>query len=147
MNFNLNYYDACYQFCALNSILTSHSSGELSITDNLTAKIDNVLMMDDGAAGYDCSDFKITFFRDGKIADGVVFFNNFRKGLEYQGTLWNDECSTDMKLRAMKALSPSVIAKFLQSKPLLTPAEMASVVSKAKEMEAVVMAQSTLKHM
>ena len=53
---------------------------------------------------------------------------------------------SELRLQAMENLTPSLLAKFLKDKPMLTSTEMASVITKADEMEASVLEQTNQKH-
>lgn len=135
MNINLNYYDACYKICALSTILNSSKENVVAINDNLIAK--TKFTVHDGLGAW--SNFQIVFFRDGKIIEEVTFDNNADKALKFQRKLLNDNY-------AMENLTPSLLAKFLKDKPMLTSTEMASVITKADEMEASVLEQTNQKH-
>jgi len=141
MNMNLNYYDACYKICALSTILGSSKENVVAINDNLIAK--TKFTVQDGGTW---SDFKIVFLRDGKIIEEVTFDNNVDKALKFQRKLLDDNYAMELRLQAMENLSPSLLAKFLKDKPMLTSTEMASVITKANEMEASVLEQTNQKH-
>lgn len=141
MNMNLNYYDACYKICALSTILGSSKENVVAINDNLIAK--TKFTVQDGGT---CSDFKIVFLRDGKIIEEVTFDNNVDKALKFQRKLLDDNYAMELRLQAMENLTPSLLAKFLKDKPMLTSTEMASVITKANEMEASVLEQTNQKH-
>ena len=141
MNVNLNYYDACYKICALSTILNSSKENVVAINDNLIAK--TKFTVQDGGTW---SDFKIVFLRDGKIIEEVTFDNNVDKALKFQRKLLDDNYAMELRLQAMENLTPSLLAKFLKNKPMLTPTEMASVIAKADEMEALVLEQTNQKH-
>ena len=141
MNMNLNYYDACYKICALSTILGSSKENVVAINDNLIAK--TKFTVQDGGTW---SDFKIVFLRDGKIIEEVTFDNNADKALKLQRKLLSDNYAMELRLQAMENLSPSLLAKFLKDKPMLTSTEMASVITKADEMEASVLEQTNQKH-
>lgn len=141
MNINLNYYDACYKICALSTILNSSKENVVAINDNLIAK--TKFTVQDGGTW---SDFKIVFLRDGKIIEEVTFDNNVDKALKFQRKLLDDNYAMELRLQAMENLTPSLLAKFLKNKPMLTPTEMASVIAKADEMEALVLEQTNQKH-
>lgn len=141
MNMNLNYYDACYKICALSTILGSSKENVVAINDNLIAK--TKFTVQDGGTW---SDFKIVFFRDGKIIEEVTFDNNADKALKLQRKLLSDNYAMELRLQAMEGLTPSLLAKFLKNKPMLTSTEMASVIAKADEMEALVLEQTNQKH-
>lgn len=141
MNINLNYYDACYKICALSTILNSSKENVVAINDNLIAK--TKFTVQDGGTW---SDFKIVFFRDGKIIEEVTFDNNADKALKFQRKLLSDNYAMELRLQAMENLTPSLLAKFLKDKPMLTSTEMASVITKADEMEALVLEQTNQKH-
>lgn len=141
MNMNLNYYDACYKICALSTILGSSKENVVAINDNLIAK--TKFTVQDGGTW---SDFKIVFFRDGKIIEEVTFDNNADKALKLQRKLLSDNYAMELRLQAMENLTPSLLAKFLKDKPMLTSTEMASVITKADEMEASVLEQTNQKH-
>lgn len=141
MNMNLNYYDACYKICALSTILNSSKENVVAINDNLIAK--TKFTVQDGGTW---SDFKIVFLRDGKIIEEVTFDNNADKALKLQRKLLNDNYAMELRLQAMENLTPSLLAKFLKDKPMLTSTEMASVITKADEMEASVLEQTNQKH-
>lgn len=141
MNINLNYYDACYKICALSTILGSSKENVVAINDNLIAK--TKFTVQDGGTW---SDFKIVFLRDGKIIEEVTFDNNADKALKFQRKLLNDNYAMELRLQAMEGLTPSLLAKFLKDKPMLTSTEMASVITKANEMEASVLEQTNQKH-
>lgn len=141
MNVNLNYYDACYKICALSTILGSSKENVVAINDNLIAK--TKFTVQDGGTW---SDFKIVFFRDGKIIEEVTFDNNADKALKFQRKLLSDNYAMELRLQAMENLTPSLLAKFLKDKPMLTSTEMASVITKADEMEALVLEQTNQKH-
>jgi len=141
MNMNLNYYDACYKICALSTILGSSKENVVAINDNLIAK--TKFTVQDGGTW---SDFKIVFLRDGKIIEEVTFDNNADKALKLQRKLLNDNYAMELRLQAMENLTPSLLAKFLKDKPMLTSTEMASVITKADEMEASVLEQTNQKH-
>ena len=141
MNMNLNYYDACYKICALSTILGSSKENVVAINDNLIAK--TKFTVQDGGTW---SDFKIVFFRDGKIIEEVTFDNNVDKALKFQRKLLDDNYAMELRLQAMEGLTPSLLAKFLKNKPMLTSTEMASVIAKADEMEALVLEQTNQKH-
>lgn len=141
MNVNLNYYDACYKICALSTILGSSKENVVAINDNLIAK--TKFTVQDGGTW---SDFKIVFLRDGKIIEEVTFDNNVDKALKFQRKLLDDNYAMELRLQAMENLTPSLLAKFLKNKPMLTPTEMASVIAKADEMEALVLEQTNQKH-
>ncbi len=141
MNVNLNYYDACYKICALSTILGSSKENVVAINDNLIAK--TKFTVQDGGTW---SDFKIVFLRDGKIIEEVTFDNNVDKALKFQRKLLDDNYAMELRLQAMENLTPSLLAKFLKNKPMLTPTEMASVIAKADEMEASVLEQTNQKH-
>lgn len=141
MNINLNYYDACYKICALSTILNSSKENVVAINDNLIAK--TKFTVQDGGTW---SDFKIVFLRDGKIIEEVTFDNNADKALKFQRKLLNDNYAMELRLQAMENLTPSLLAKFLKDKPMLTSTEMASVITKADEMEASVLEQTNQKH-
>ncbi|HJJ08092.1 MAG TPA: hypothetical protein OIM65_02080 [Bacilli bacterium] len=141
MNMNLNYYDACYKICALSTILGSSKENVVAINDNLIAK--TKFTVQDGGTW---SDFKIVFLRDGKIIEEVTFDNNADKALKLQRKLLNDNYAMELRLQAMENLTPSLLAKFLKDKPMLTSTEMASVITKADEMEALVLEQTNQKH-
>ena len=137
MNINLNYYDACYKICALSTILNSSKENVVAINDNLIAK--TKFTVHDGLGAW--SNFQIVFFRDGKIIEEVTF-----KALKFQRKLLNDNYAMELRLQAMENLTPSLLAKFLKDKPMLTSTEMASVITKADEMEASVLEQTNQKH-
>ena len=141
MNVNLNYYDACYKICALSTILGSSKENVVAINDNLIAK--TKFTVQDGGTW---SDFKIVFLRDGKIIEEVTFDNNVDKALKFQRKLLDDNYAMELRLQAMENLTPSLLAKFLKDKPMLTSTEMASVITKADEMEASVLEQTNQKH-
>ena len=141
MNVNLNYYDACYKICALSTILGSSKENVVAINDNLIAKTKFTVQ-----AGGTWSDFKIVFLRDGKIIEEVTFDNNVDKALKFQRKLLSDNYAMELRLQAMENLTPSLLAKFLKDKPMLTSTEMASVITKADEMEALVLEQTNQKH-
>lgn len=141
MNVNLNYYDACYKICALSTILGSSKENVVAINDNLIAK--TKFTVQDGGTW---SDFKIVFLRDGKIIEEVTFDNNVDKALKFQRKLLDDNYAMELRLQAMENLTPSLLAKFLKNKPMLTSTEMASVIAKADEMEALVLEQTNQKH-
>lgn len=141
MNMNLNYYDACYKICALSTILGSSKENVVAINDNLIAK--TKFTVQDGGTW---SDFKIVFLRDGKIIEEVTFDNNADKALKLQRKLLSDNYAMELRLQAMENLTPSLLAKFLKDKPMLTSTEMASVITKADEMEASVLEQTNQKH-
>lgn len=141
MNVNLNYYDACYKICALSTILGSSKENVVAINDNLIAK--TKFTVQDGGTW---SDFKIVFLRDGKIIEEVTFDNNVDKALKFQRKLLDDNYAMELRLQAMEGLTPSLLAKFLKNKPMLTSTEMASVITKADEMEALVLEQTNQKH-
>lgn len=141
MNVNLNYYDACYKICALSTILGSSKENVVAINDNLIAK--TKFTVQDGGTW---SDFKIVFLRDGKIIEEVTFDNNVDKALKFQRKLLDDNYAMELRLQAMENLTPSLLAKFLKNKPMLTPTEMASVIAKADEMESLVLEQTNQKH-
>lgn len=141
MNVNLNYYDACYKICALSTILGSSKENVVAINDNLIAK--TKFTVQDGGTW---SDFKIVFLRDGKIIEEVTFDNNVDKALKFQRKLLDDNYAMELRLQAMENLTPSLLAKFLKDKPMLTSTEMASVITKANEMEASVLEQTNQKH-
>ncbi len=141
MNMNLNYYDACYKICALSTILGSSKENVVAINDNLIAK--TKFTVQDGGTW---SDFKIVFLRDGKIIEEVTFDNNVDKALKFQRKLLDDNYAMELRLQAMEGLTPSLLAKFLKNKPMLTSTEMASVIAKADEMEALVLEQTNQKH-
>lgn len=141
MNMNLNYYDACYKICALSTILGSSKENVVAINDNLIAK--TKFTVQDGGTW---SDFKIVFLRDGKIIEEVTFDNNVDKALKFQRKLLSDNYAMELRLQAMENLTPSLLAKFLKDKPMLTSTEMASVIAKADEMEALVLEQTNQKH-
>lgn len=141
MNINLNYYDACYKICALSTILNSSKENVVAINDNLIAK--TKFTVQDGGTW---SDFKIVFLRDGKIIEEVTFDNNADKALKFQRKLLSDNYAMELRLQAMENLTPSLLAKFLKDKPMLTSTEMASVITKADEMEALVLEQTNQKH-
>lgn len=141
MNVNLNYYDACYKICALSTILGSSKENVVAINDNLIAK--TKFTVQDGGTW---SDFKIVFLRDGKIIEEVTFDNNVDKALKFQRKLLSDNYAMELRLQAMENLTPSLLAKFLKNKPMLTSTEMASVIAKADEMEALVLEQTNQKH-
>lgn len=141
MNMNLNYYDACYKICALSTILGSSKENVVAINDNLIAK--TKFTVQDGGTW---SDFKIVFLRDGKIIEEVTFVNNVDKALKFQRKLLDDNYAMELRLQAMENLTPSLLAKFLKDKPMLTSTEMASVITKANEMEASVLEQTNQKH-
>ena len=141
MNINLNYYDACYKICALSTILNSSKENVVAINDNLIAK--TKFTVQDGGTW---SDFKIVFLRDGKIIEEVTFDNNADKALKFQRKLLNDNYAMELRLQAMENLTPSLLTKFLKDKPMLTSTEMASVITKADEMEASVLEQTNQKH-
>lgn len=141
MNMNLNYYDACYKICALSTILGSSKENVVAINDNLIAK--TKFTVQDGGTW---SDFKIVFLRDGKIIEEVAFDNNVDKALKFQRKLLDDNYAMELRLQAMEGLTPSLLAKFLKNKPMLTSTEMASVIAKADEMEALVLEQTNQKH-
>lgn len=141
MNVNLNYYDACYKICALSTILGSSKENVVAINDNLIAK--TKFTVQDGGTW---SDFKIVFLRDGKIIEEVTFDNNVDKALKFQRKLLSDNYAMELRLQAMENLTPSLLAKFLKDKPMLTSTEMASVITKADEMEALVLEQTNQKH-
>lgn len=141
MNMNLNYYDACYKICALSTILGSSKENVVAINDNLIAK--TKFTVQDGGTW---SDFKIVFLRDGKIIEEVTFDNNADKALKLQRKLLDDNYAMELRLQAMENLTPSLLAKFLKDKPMLTSTEMASVITKADEMEASVLEQTNQKH-
>ena len=141
MNINLNYYDACYKICALSTILGSSKENVVAINDNLIAK--TKFTVQDGGTW---SDFKIVFLRDGKIIEEVTFDNNVDKALKFQRKLLDDNYAMELRLQAMENLTPSLLAKFLKDKPMLTSTEMASVITKADEMEASVLEQTNQKH-
>ena len=138
---NLNYYDACYKICALSTILNSSKENVVAINDNLIAK--TKFTVQDGGTW---SDFKIVFLRDGKIIEEVTFDNNVDKALKFQRKLLDDNYAMELRLQAMEGLTPSLLAKFLKNKPMLTSTEMASVIAKADEMEASVLEQTNQKH-
>ena len=138
---NLNYYDACYKICALSTILGSSKENVVAINDNLIAK--TKFTVQDGGTW---SDFKIVFLRDGKIIEEVTFDNNVDKALKFQRKLLSDNYAMELRLQAMEGLTPSLLAKFLKNKPMLTSTEMASVITKADEMEALVLEQTNQKH-
>ena len=138
---NLNYYDACYKICALSTILNSSKENVVAINDNLIAK--TKFTVQDGGTW---SDFKIVFLRDGKIIEEVTFDNNVDKALKFQRKLLDDNYAMELRLQAMEGLTPSLLAKFLKNKPMLTSTEMASVIAKADEMEALVLEQTNQKH-
>ena len=138
---NLNYYDACYKICALSTILGSSKENVVAINDNLIAK--TKFTVQDGGTW---SDFKIVFLRDGKIIEEVTFDNNVDKALKFQRKLLSDNYAMELRLQAMENLTPSLLAKFLKNKPMLTSTEMASVIAKADEMEALVLEQTNQKH-
>lgn len=141
MNVNLNYYDACYKICVLSTILGSSKENVVAINDNLIAK--TKFTVQDGGTW---SDFKIVFLRDGKIIEEVTFDNNVDKALKFQRKLLDDNYAMELRLQAMEGLTPSLLAKFLKNKPMLTSTEMASVIAKADEMEALVLEQTNQKH-
>lgn len=141
MNVNLNYYDACYKICALSTILGSSKENVVAINDNLIAK--TKFTVQDGGTW---SDFKIVFLRDGKIIEEVTFDNNVDKALKFQRKLLDDNYAMELRLQAMEGLTPSLLAKFLKNKPMLTSTEMASVIAKADEMEALALEQTNQKH-
>lgn len=141
MNMNLNYYDACYKICALSTILGSSKENVVAINDNLIAK--TKFTVQDGGTW---SDFKIVFLRDGKIIEEVTFDNNVDKALKFQRKLLSDNYAMELRLQAIENLTPSLLAKFLKDKPMLTSTEMASVITKADEMEASVLEQTNQKH-
>ena len=141
MNMNLNYYDACYKICALSTILNSSKENVVAINDNLIAK--TKFTVQDGGTW---SDFKIVFLRDGKIIEEVTFDNNVDKALKFQRKLLDDNYAMELRLQAMEGLTPSLLAKFLKNKPMLTSTEMASVIAKADDMEALVLEQTNQKH-
>ena len=141
MNMNLNYYDACYKICALSTILGSSKENVVAINDNLIAK--TKFTVQDGGTW---SDFKIVFLRDEKIIEEVTFDNNVDKALKFQRKLLDDNYAMELRLQAMEGLTPSLLAKFLKNKPMLTSTEMASVIAKADEMEALVLEQTNQKH-
>lgn len=141
MNMNLNYYDACYKICALSTILGSSKENVVAINDNLIAK--TKFTVQDGGTW---SDFKIVFLRDGKIIEEVTFDNNVDKALKFQRKLLDDNYAMELRLQAMEGLTPSLLAKFLKNKPMLTSTEMASVIAKADEMEALVLEQTNQKY-
>ena len=141
MNMNLNYYDACYKICALSTILGSSKENVVAINDNLIAK--TKFTVQDGGTW---SDFKIVFLRDGKVIEEVTFDNNVDKALKFQRKLLDDNYAMELRLQAMEGLTPSLLAKFLKNKPMLTSTEMASVIAKADEMEALVLEQTNQKH-
>lgn len=141
MNVNLNYYDACYKICALSTILGSSKENVVAINDNLIAK--TKFTVQDGGTW---SDFKIVFLRDGKIIEEVTFDNNVDKALKFQRKLLDDNYAMELRLQAMEGLTPSLLAKFLKNKPMLTSTEMASVIAKADEMEALALEQINQKH-
>ena len=141
MNMNLNYYDACYKICALSTILGSSKENVVAINDNLIAK--TKFTVQDGGTW---SDFKIVFLRDGKIIEEVTFDNNVDKALKFQRKLLDDNYAMELRLQAMEGLTPSLLAKFLKNKPRLTSTEMANVIAKADEMEALVLEQTNQKH-
>ena len=141
MNMNLNYYDACYKICALSTILGSSKENVVAINDNLIAK--TKFTVQDGGTW---SDFKIVFLRDGKIIEEVTFDNNVDKALKFHRKLLDDNYAMELRLQAMENLTPSLLAKFLKDKPMLTSTEMASVITKANEMEASVLEQTNQKH-
>lgn len=141
MNINLNYYDACYKICALSTILNSSKENVVAINDNLIAK--TKFTVQDGGTW---SDFKIVFLRDGKIIEEVTFDNNADKALKFQRKLLSDNYAMELRLQAMENLTPSLLAKFLKDKPMLTSTEIASVITKADEMEALVLEQTNQKH-
>ncbi len=141
MNMNLNYYDACYKICALSTILGSSKENVVAINDNLIAK--TKFTVQDGGTW---SDFKIVFLRDGKIIEEVTFDNNVDKALKLQRKLLSDNYAMELRLQAMENLTPSLLAKFLKDKPMLTSTEMASVITKADEMDASVLEQTNQKH-
>ena len=141
MNINLNYYDACYKICALSTILNSSKENVVAINDNLIAK--TKFTVQDGGTW---SDFKIVFLRDGKIIEEVTFDNNADKALKLQRKLLSDNYAMELRLQAMENLTPSLLAKFLKDKPMLTSTEMVSVITKADEMEASVLEQTNQKH-
>ena len=141
MNMNLNYYDACYKICALSTILGSSKENVVAINDNLIAK--TKFTVQDGGTW---SDFKIVFLRDGKIIEEVTFDNNVDKALKFQRKLLDDNYAMELRLQAMENLTPSLLAKFLKDKPMLTSTEMASVITKANEMEASVLEKTNQKH-
>lgn len=141
MNMNLNYYDACYKICALSTILGSSKENVVAINDNLIAK--TKFTVQDGGTW---SDFKIVFLRDGKIIEEVTFDNNVDKALKFQRKLLDDNYAMELRLQAMEGLTPSLLAKFLKNKPMLTSTEIASVIAKADEMEALVLEQTNQKH-
>lgn len=141
MNMNLNYYDACYKICALSTILNSSKENVVAINDNLIAK--TKFTVQDGGTW---SDFKIVFLRDGKIIEEVTFDNNVDKALKFQRKLLDDNYAMELRLQAMENLTPSLLAKFLKNKPMLTSTEMASVIAKADEMEALVLEQTNQKY-
>lgn len=141
MNMNLNYYDACYKICALSTILGSSKENVVAINDNLIAK--TKFTVQDGGTW---SDFKIVFLRDGKIIEEVTFDNNVDKALKFQRKLLDDNYAMELRLQAMENLTPSLLAKFLKDKPMLTSTEMVSVITKANEMEASVLEQTNQKH-
>ena len=141
MNMNLNYYDACYKICALSTILNSSKENVVAINDNLIAK--TKFTVQDGGTW---SDFKIVFLRDGKIIEEVTFDNNVDKALKFQRKLLDDNYAMELRLQAMEGLTPSLLAKFLKDKPMLTSTEMASVITKADEMEASVLERTNQKH-
>ena len=138
---NLNYYDACYKICALSTILGSSKENVVAINDNLIAK--TKFTVQDGGTW---SDFKIVFLRDGKIIEEVTFDNNVDKALKFQRKLLDDNYAMELRSQAMENLTPSLLAKFLKDKPMLTSTEMASVITKANEMEASVLEQTNQKH-
>ena len=138
---NLNYYDACYKICALSTILGSSKENVVAINDNLIAK--TKFTVQDGGTW---SDFKIVFLRDGKIIEEVTFDNNVDKALKFQRKLLDDNYAMELRLQAMEGLTPSLLAKFLKNKPMLTSTEIASVIAKADEMEALVLEQTNQKH-
>lgn len=142
MNINLNYYDACYKICALSTILNSSKENVVTINDNLIAK--TKFTVHEGIGAF--SDFQIVFFRDGKIIEEVTFDNNADKALKFQRKLLNDNYAMELRLQAMENLTPSLLAKFLKYKPMLTSTEMVSVITKADEMEASVLEQTNQKH-
>lgn len=146
MNINLNYYDACFKICVLSTILNSQQKNDVIINDNLVAKTECIFNIGDMFASFDRSEFKVTFVRNGQRLDVVTFDNDFKKALHCQRNLWDENATIELKLQAMKTLSPSILAKFLKSKPLLTASEMLGVISKAKEMEAAVLEQSEVKN-
>ena len=141
MNINLNYYDACYKICTLSTILNSSKENVVAINDNLIAK--TKFTVQDGGTW---SDFKIVFLRDGKIIEEVTFDNNVDKALKFQRKLLDDNYAMELRLQAMENLTPSLLAKFLKDKPMLTSTEMVSVITKADEMEASVLEQTKQKH-